>query len=385
MNVCVIYDCLYPLSIGGAERWYRNLAERLASGGHDVTYATRRQWDGDPPPTDGFSVVAVSREEELYGPDGTRRVGQALRFGAGVFLYLLRNGRKFEVVHMASFPYFSVLAAAAARPFGGYRLMVDWHEVWSRDYWRSYVGAVTGFVGFRVQRLCVRVRHRPFCFSRLHRDRLIAEGVRELPIVLEGELAVEPSVPGSPVPASQTVVFAGRHIREKNPVAAVQAIAEARSRGLEIDGIIFGDGPERIRVIEAIDRLGLHGIVEAPGFVSGEEVERSIAGALCLLHPSSREGYGLVVVESAALGTPVVLVTGEDNAAMELVLDGSNGVVASSAAPGDLAQAIIEIAGNAERFRQETRRWFARNRDRLLMSSSLDLVLQAYDSETARR
>ncbi|HEY2630788.1 MAG TPA: glycosyltransferase family 1 protein, partial [Solirubrobacteraceae bacterium] len=45
MRVCLIYDCLYPYTVGGAERWYRNLAERLAQEGHEVTYLTLRQWE----------------------------------------------------------------------------------------------------------------------------------------------------------------------------------------------------------------------------------------------------------------------------------------------------------------------------------------------------
>ena len=50
MRICVIYDCLFPFTVGGAERWYRNLAERLAAAGHEVTYLTLRQWDrGEPP------------------------------------------------------------------------------------------------------------------------------------------------------------------------------------------------------------------------------------------------------------------------------------------------------------------------------------------------
>ena len=37
VRVCIVYDCLFPYTIGGAERWYRNLAERLAAAGNDVT------------------------------------------------------------------------------------------------------------------------------------------------------------------------------------------------------------------------------------------------------------------------------------------------------------------------------------------------------------
>ncbi len=36
---------------------------------------------------------------------------------------------------------------------GGFRLVVDWHEVWSADYWREYLGPLGGRVGCAVQRL----------------------------------------------------------------------------------------------------------------------------------------------------------------------------------------------------------------------------------------
>ncbi len=46
MRVCVVYDCLYPYTVGGGERWYRNLAERLVEDArNEVTYVTLRQWD----------------------------------------------------------------------------------------------------------------------------------------------------------------------------------------------------------------------------------------------------------------------------------------------------------------------------------------------------
>ena len=45
LRICLVYDCLFPYTVGGAERWYRNLGERLAADGHEVSYLTLRQWD----------------------------------------------------------------------------------------------------------------------------------------------------------------------------------------------------------------------------------------------------------------------------------------------------------------------------------------------------
>src|SRR4051794_18684989 len=141
MRICLVYDCLYPWTVGGAERWYRNLGERLAADGHEVTYLTLRQWERDEPPrVPGVNVVAVGPRLKLYTEDGRRRTLPPLVFGAGVLWHLLRRGRRYEVVHTASFPYFSLLAAAVVpRRF---RIVVDWHEVWSREYWTEYLGRV---------------------------------------------------------------------------------------------------------------------------------------------------------------------------------------------------------------------------------------------------
>ena len=378
LRICIAYDCLFPWTVGGAERWYRNLAERLAGDGHVVTYITRRQWPADEPPRlPGVRVIAVSRAEPLYGPDGNRTIGEPLRFGRGTLGHLLRHGRDYDVVHMASFPYFSVLAAAAARPLAGYGLVIDWHELWSATYWNVYLGGLKGRVGHAIQRACVRVPHRAFCFSRLHRDRLCAEGFRGEVTVLEGEYAggLEPPEPNEARPLA---VFVGRHIAEKRAAALVPAVMRARDGIPGLRGTVFGDGPKRADVLAAIEAHGAEGIVDAPGFVDTAEVDAGLRNALCLVLPSSREGYGLVVVEASARGTPSVVVAGEDNAAVELVQEGRNGTVAASAAPDDLAAAIERVHRGGTAMRAATCAWFAENAVRLSLEHSLQQVLASY-------
>ena len=379
MRCCLAYDCLYPWTVGGAELWYRNLAERLAADGHEVTYLTRLQWDpADPPQIPGVRVIAVARADELYGADGARRTGPPLRFGAGMLRHLWRHGREYDVVHLCSFPYFSVLAAAAARRHGRYRLVIDWFELWTREYWLRYLGAVGGRVGYAVQQRCVRVRHRAFCFSRLHRDRLVAEGFRGEPTLLAGLLSAGVVAADAPRAANRTVLYAGRHIAEKRVPAVVAAIAELRRRGSDVGGLILGDGPERPEVLAAIDAHGLTGIVSAPGFVSREEVDDAMARALCLVQPSEREGYGIVVVEAAAHGTPVIVAAGPDNAAVELIDPGVNGFVAPSAGASDLADAIAAVDAGGLPLRTQAAAWFAANAPTLSVEASLAAVLAAH-------
>jgi glycosyltransferase involved in cell wall biosynthesis len=385
MRICLVYDCLFPHTVGGAERWYRNLAERLSAEGHEVDYLTLRQWKpGERAEVSGVRVVTAGPRMELYTASGRRRILPPLVFGAGVLWHLLRQRRRYDVVHTASFPYFSLLAAALVRPLSRFQLVVDWHEVWSREYWREYLGVAGGAVGNAVQALCLRVPQRAFCFSRLHGQRLLDAPVNGEVTVLEGEYAGSRE-PREPAPAEPLVVFAGRHIPEKRVPALVPALALARRSIPELRGEILGDGPERAEVLRLRTQHRLDQELDVPGRVGSEQVERALARALCMVLPSRREGYGLVVVEAAAAGTPSVVVAGPDNAATGLISEGENGYIAASASPEDLAAAIERVHAEGQALRERTAAWFRANAERLSLDASLEKVLESYRSASARR
>jgi glycosyltransferase involved in cell wall biosynthesis len=379
VRICVAYDCLYPYTVGGAERWYRNVAERLARAGHEVTFITMRQWaEDETPELPGVDVVAVGPRMQLYTESGRRRILPPLVFGLGVLWHLLAGRRRYDVVHMASFPYFSVLAAAVARPRRRFGLVIDWHEVWTRRYWDEYLGPL-GRVGWLVQLLCARVSHRAFCFSQLHARRLREEGFTGELTVLSGQY--EPHDHPPPQPPGEVrplAVFAGRHIPEKRAPALVPAFARARAELPELRLEVFGDGPDRPGLLRLVAELGLGEAVSVPGFVDGHRVDDALSRALCMVLPSRREGYGLIVVEASAHGTPSVVVRDPDNAATELVEEGVNGFIAASASAEDLADAIVRVERAGPAMRNATAEWFARNAQRLSLAHSLDVVLAGY-------
>jgi glycosyltransferase involved in cell wall biosynthesis len=379
MRVCLIYDCLYPYTVGGAERWYRNLAERLAAEGHEVTYLTLRQWDrGERLDLDPrVRVVEGGPRMELY-VGRRRRILPPLVFGAGVLWHLLRHGRRYDVVHTCAFPYFSLLAATVARPVARYGLVADWFEVWSRDYWRGYLGGLGGGIGELVQRLCARVPQRAFCFSDLHAQRLREQGSKAPITILRG-LYAGSTEPTTPRVADPLVLFAGRLIPEKRVTVGVAAVVAAAARIEGLRGVFYGDGPERGALLSAIATHRADSFISAPGFADGELVDADMRRALCVLLPSEREGYGMVVVEASAHSTPAIVVAAPDNAATELVRDGVNGVVSPTQDPETIAAAIVSVHEAGMAMRESTAVWFAENAERLSLEASLQIVLAVYD------
>lgn len=380
LRICLIYDCLYPYTIGGGERWYRNLAEQLAANGHDVTYVTLRQWDHDARgEISGVRVIAVGPRFSLYSLTGQRRILPPIVFGAGVLLHLLLRGRRYDVIHTSSFPFFSLLAVAFLQPVFRWRVIVDWLEFWSREYWKQYLGEIGGRIGWAVQWLCLKIPQRAFCLAPLTARRLKQHRINGPIQVLRGLYCGAP-VASEPRNAKPFVVSASRLVPEKRVRLIPSAVATARMYLPQLRAVILGDGPERQALLADIAELGLSDVIDVPGVVDRAVVEDLLKDALCVLHPSSREGYGLIVVEAAAAGTPAVLVHGEDNAAVDLVEEGLNGFVVESPESALLAAAIVRIHAAGPPMRAATMAWFKYNSRTLSLDASLTDVVSAYRS-----
>jgi glycosyltransferase involved in cell wall biosynthesis len=175
------------------------------------------------------------------------------------------------------------------------------------------------------------------------------------------------------------VAFAARHIPEKHALDIPLAIEAARREIPDLRCAILGEGPQTEAVRHEVQRLDLEDVIDVPGRVSSEQVASTIARASCLLHPSEREGYGLVVVEAMARGTPAIVVEGAENAATELLDPAINGFVAGSRDPDELARWIVAAVREGESLRLSTVDWYERHREALSIASSLELIAASYD------
>ena len=130
--------------------------------------------------------------------------------------------------------------------------------------------------------------------------------------------------PEAPVPESPDPLFlaAGRLVPHKR----FDVLLRLWDRVRPVVGgrlVVIGDGPERDR-LRAMAGPG----VSLPGWVSDEQKHRLMAEARLLLHPASVEGWGLVVMEAAARGTPTV---GFDVAGVrDSVEDGRSGALVAT-------------------------------------------------------
>jgi glycosyltransferase involved in cell wall biosynthesis len=99
-------------------------------------------------------------------------------------------------------------------------------------------------------------------------------------------------------------VSAGQLIHRKGIDMLLQACGELPATGWRLD--CYGDGPERPRLEHMVRRLGLADRVVFHGVVSNDAVRAALGQADRAVLPSRFDGWGMLVNESLAAGTPVI-------------------------------------------------------------------------------
>jgi glycosyltransferase involved in cell wall biosynthesis len=371
VRAAVVYDSLFPATMGGGERLYARIAQLLGERGLPTDYITR-QFD-DPSSGGPFRIVGVWRGD-VYRDDGVRRAGAALAFAFAVFRYFVRRRRVYGLVIASALPVLTVLAVRAALLGTSTRVIADWLEVWSAAKWRAYSGAVTGTVAYVLQRITTRLVREHSVDSRFTGERLrqLRPGMEI--VVLSLLDLVPPGTPGPPADPPY-VIFVGRFVADKNPAAVPAAVALARSEIPDLRCVIVGTGPDLGLIKSEIARLGLVEEIDLPGRVDDSQLDLLRAGASVLVAPSVREGFGLAIAEASAWGIPAVVVAHEDNAAVDLIEPGVNGFIVPPGDEGLLAAAIVEAVHAGDQLRRSSSEWFLRSRKERSLSVSLDEIL----------
>lgn len=375
-RIAIAYDCLYPLTTGGGERQYVAFADELVSRGHDVHYLTARQWVSAP--RTSFAIRAVTGKLHLYGRDGARSTSAAIRYALGLFWFVFKHRRHYDTVLVSGLPVLNVFAARAALAGSPTQVVVDYLEVWDRRQWISYGGRIMGSCAWLVQRAAILLTPLATCHSQLSAGRLLSEGLRSSPLVSPGLIDQDGHGAFRDISAvPQYVLYAGRHVADKRVETLPAAVMHARKIVPNLQLVILGSGPTTDRVRAAVDQLGSPGWISLPGFVAQDELEKYMADAACLVNPSRREGYGLVVVEAASHGTPAIVVDHPANASVELIDNGVNGFVAPTDDDVALGEAIAQAVEGGPGLRSSTRAWYEDAVKTKSIAKTVDAILDA--------
>ena len=139
------------------------------------------------------------------------------------------------------------------------------------------------------------------------------------------------------------VGFVGRLTKDKGldvlaAARSVMAISGQRFQLLVVGEVDDKSGAE---VLSQLSRSSLPSIVT--GYVSHPEIYYQLMDVLCL--PTLREGFPNVVLEAAASGVPSVTTTA--TGAIDSVIDGRTGLIASVSSAPDLADCLTKMISDS--------------------------------------
>ncbi len=316
MKLAFVYDAIYPWVKGGAEKRIYEIGRRLAQEGHEVHVFGVKWWEGaDIITNEGMVLHGVCRKMELY-VQGRRSIYEPVIFSVKLLPHLTRG--KFDIIDVSAFPYFSCFTAKFVSIVRRTPMIITWLEVWN-DYWYQYMGRM-GFFGKIVEHLVSKLPSRSIAISALTKMRLESIGVGGkniiiLPIGVDlEEINIIP-----PSDLNSDIIFVGRLIKEKNVDMLIEAVAYLINELPHVNCQIIGDGPVKKKLEEMVIENGLQDNVFFSGFMEYSKIIARMKSSKVLVLPSSREGFGIVVIEAYACGVPVITVRTRQNASSELI------------------------------------------------------------------
>ncbi len=314
---------------GGAERYLVEVTRRWADDGHEVTiFGPRRP---------------ASHEPNGVGPAiKVRYVGEGSR--------LTVFGRATNYLRAQAANFDAVLETVSTRPFGAVRIVgrkaiVLYHQT-AEDVWNQEFRLPVALMGryvlepWWVRRLrhAVIVANSPSTSAALQRFRLRAQYI--VPPGCDAPDAVE--VRDGPS-ARPRLLWIGRMVRSKRPEDAIEAYRLVRDRIPNATMDMAGSGYLQAGPApRAIQDITIH------GRVSEDAKCALLMAADLLLLPGTREGWGIVAMEAASYGIPVVAY--DIPGLRDAVVHGKTGLLVTPN-PSALASAAHRVLTDADLWR----------------------------------
>lgn len=346
MKICLLSK-MYPPIVGGSGRYAYEITEALAEAGHNVDVFTQSAGDDRTLGChENISVHALTRARRHLVTFETLYFSVRARFAV--------NFDEYDVIHGTLMPASTI--ALSDRLGIDTPVVLTSHsfalsEVFAHtpekpaDYLLKYAFHPMNVV---MDNVAARSADRIIAISEEMREQLAGTyGVDESKLTrISHGVDTDRYRPREDVhPAVSedrlTLLFVGRLISRKGADLAIEALAAVDRDDIEL--LVAGTG----RLADDLDQLakerGVDNNVAFLEYVPDEELPLLYASADATLFTSNYEGFGLVLLESLASGTPVIGTPA--GGVPDIVENGTNGYVCE-ASPVAMSERIAALAGS---------------------------------------
>jgi glycosyltransferase involved in cell wall biosynthesis len=342
----------HQYQVGGTEMWAYCLAHQMAKLGHEiVVFTTSIDSNNSFRDEDGIKVCRY----------GTNFKVEKARFSLGMFPKSLQEDVDIVHLHYSMPP--ADLASLIYSRTKRKPLVVTYHADSNPNYgkWirRLGLGISEAFIVPQVLSraktiICNSAYYVPISrFLPKYLEKIIAIPPGIDPAEFRIALTKEECRSKLSLDASDNIIlFVGHLINYKSPDLLVKAMPEILRRVQNARLVIAGSGPLFGELQRIVDKLHLEKVVRLTGSISNEEkiLYYNAADIFVLPSTTSGESFGIVLLEAASAGLP--LVVSSLSTFRALVIDGYNGMVAQIGDIGSLAEKIIQVLSDTH-LRQE--------------------------------
>ncbi|MFP8882396.1 MAG: glycosyltransferase family 4 protein [Myxococcota bacterium] len=318
-------DLSHPKA-GGAEIHVTEVFRRLAARGFEVTLASSSYAGGaDRDELAGMAVVRLGKIPFYY-----------LR-AAGYCARETRRGSYDIVVECLNKVPFLAPAYSAVP------VIALCHHLFGTAAFQQQIWPIAAAV-WSIERLIpLLYRRAPFVsISESTREDLIGRGVAPDHVRVSHCGITRPRLDSPPISQrGQTIVYVGRLEPYKRIDVMLAAAGRLRQRFGDLELIVIGRGSDQPRLERIAAEHGVADRTRFVGFVEDAERDRLLGTARVCVCPSTKEGWGLTVIESNALGTPVVAT--DAPGLRDSVIDGKTGYLVAEGDVTAFAHRIGEI------------------------------------------
>lgn len=326
---------------GGAERVREALAKSLTAQGYEVLFLVA-----------GF---ANCKKEEAISGFRVIRLGNRLTVFGQAFLYYQKHLRRWPdlvIEEINTIPFFSKFYVKE-------KSILFFHQL-CREIWFYEQSFPINLLGWSLEPLYLRLlsNQRVITISQSTKSDLLRYGFKKEKIfeVSEG-LDFTPLKDLPPLPEiknqNPTILFLGafRRMKRVEEVIAAFAIAKKQISSLKLwlIGDIFNHSYYQ-KIKKEISDIPFSSDVTNFGKVSEDEKITLLKKVHLLCVTSVKEGWGLVVTEANALGTPAIVYNVDG--LRDSVKNQVTGIVCQENTPQDLAKNIVELLLNQEKYQR---------------------------------
>jgi len=328
MKIAFVYDVIYPYSIGGGEKLMWELSSRLAAKGHSVHMITSKMWEGpDSINKEGVEIKGVSLWNPVENNLGNRRWIHPFQFSFGVFNYFLKE--RFDLIYCRAFPYLPCFAIKVAGLFQPLKFLIAWDESRGLKAWINQAGPIIGTATAMLERITASLIDRNIAVSEYTAKRMVRflgfrkENINVIPCGVD----VPVFHPNKDIIKENTILYVGRVVRHKRVDLLVEAFSSISKEFESYSLKIIGSGSELKNLNKLIRDRKLEDRVTLLDSMPSAQLIKEFQKASVFVLPSEQEGFGMVMIEAMASGTPVIALDSSFSAASTLIKDNVNGML----------------------------------------------------------